>query len=130
MTIASESRLVHRAVTVYRCNRCGAEALEDGINGWMHLCVLEVREVPNIYGTKDRVQVQRVGTEQHLCVTCCARTLAVVADKPPAVMVGADAATFEVRTNDGGTILLTRFEYERWSAQGKPPILCAAAVKA
>ncbi len=130
MTILKEKRLVDRSVNVYCCNRCGAQALEDGINGWMHACVLESRDVPTLYGTTEKVLAQRPGTEQHLCLVCTTRTLAVINERPPAVMVGADVANIEVRTTDGGTILLTRFEYERWAAQGKPPILSAQRVKA
>ncbi len=130
MTVKRESRQVPRDVHVYCCDRCGAEATEDNVSEWMHLCRLEVRSMPTLSGTIERVMAAKPASEQHLCSRCADLVVAVLFDRPTLQHVGAALANIPVRTTSGETLMLTRFEYDRWAARGKPPVISAEEVKA
>lgn len=129
MTIKREARQVHRDVNVVTCNRCGAESTEEGIGDWMHTCRLEARQVPNPFGVLEMAMCAKRGTEQHYCPPCAQLIDTVTGDKPAPHLVGGQLANIAVKTTTGETVMLTRYEYDRWAASGQPPILSSLKVK-
>lgn len=127
--ISNEQRQVQRSVKVYRCDRCRAEALEEAITGWTILVVVEIRPAPTVMGTIVDTLTAKQGADQHACPSCTLLVRRLMGEQPAPMMVGNDIANIAIRMQNGEALMLTRFEWESWVANGKPPILSAADVK-
>lgn len=130
MSLSNEHRQVQRSVKIYRCDRCRAEGTEDaGVAGWSMLIVLELRAAPTMMGTLVDQLSAKHGADRHFCPTCAIFLHEAMGDSPAPEMVGNDIANIPIRMTGGGTVMLTRYEWERWAAKGKPPVLSEADVK-
>ena len=128
MSVATENRQVSRQVKVYRCDRCRAETTEDAINGWWILVTVEMQPQPTVFGTMVPQMTAKPGAGKHACPSC-GRLVDGLMGEPAPTMVDNDIANIPIRRDDGEITMLTRFEYDRWVARGKPPILSEADVK-
>ncbi len=76
MSSKTDVRKVDRKVYVYTCNRCGIEALEEALVGWMMCCLFEADTLRGGYVSADP------GKAQHTCPACTAVLVAAMNVKP------------------------------------------------
>lgn len=130
MSTSTQNRQVQRQVKVYVCDRCRAETTEEAINGWTILVTVEILAVPTLMGGAVNQLTAKPGADLHACPACSLGLRRVMGEQPAPEMVANELANIPIRTNDGLTVMLTRFEYDRWVARGKPPVLSVDDVKA